>query len=138
MVLQIAKKLAILVNKEPGMKAVMVREGDYYIGLRKRMEIARSKNADLFVSIHADAFKNSKVKGASVFTLSNHGASSEAARWLAKHENSADLVGGVKLADKEDVVANVLMDLSQKATKDASRNVASKVLKQFKKYRSFT
>jgi N-acetylmuramoyl-L-alanine amidase len=131
-VLQIAKKLAILVNKEPGMKAVMVREGDYYIGLRKRMEIARSKNADLFVSIHADAFKNSKVKGASVFTLSNHGASSEAARWLAKHENSADLVGGVKLADKEDVVANVLMDLSQKATKDASRNVASKVLKQFK------
>jgi len=131
-VFAIAKKLATLINKKPGMKAVMVRKGDYYIKLRKRMEIARAANADLFVSIHADAFKNSKVKGASVFTLSNRGASSEAARWLAKNENAADLVGGVTLTDKDDVLATVLMDLSQTATKEASRNVAGKILKNFK------
>ncbi|NOR70519.1 MAG: AMIN domain-containing protein [Methylomarinum sp.] len=131
-VFDIAKKLAVLINKKSGMKAVMVRKGDYYIKLRKRMEIARAAKADLFVSIHADAFKNSKVKGASVFTLSNRGASSEAARWLAKHENSADLVGGVKLADKEDMLASVLMDLSQTATKEVSRDVAGDILKNFK------
>lgn len=131
-VLDISKKVAALINKKPGMKAVMVRKGDYYIKLRKRMQIARAHKADLFVSIHADAFKNSKVRGASVFTLSNRGASSEAARWLAKHENSADLVGGVKLADKEDMLASVLMDLSQTATKEASRDVAGKILRNFK------
>ncbi|MFK5949677.1 MAG: N-acetylmuramoyl-L-alanine amidase [Methylococcales bacterium] len=131
-VFSIAKKLAVLINKKPGMKAVMVRKGDYYIKLRKRMQIARAAKADLFVSIHADAFKNSKVKGASVFTLSNRGASSEAARWLAKHENSADLVGGVSLTDKDDILATVLMDLSQTATKEASRKVAGKVLRNFK------
>ncbi len=131
-VFDISKKLARLINKKPGMKAVMVRKGDYYIKLRKRMEIARAAKADLFVSIHADAFKNSKVKGASVFTVSKRGASSEAARWLADHENSADLVGGVKLADKEDILATVLMDLSQTATKEASRNVAGKILKNFR------
>ncbi|HIF54942.1 MAG TPA: LysM peptidoglycan-binding domain-containing protein, partial [Methylococcaceae bacterium] len=132
-VFDIAKKLAALINKKSGMKAVMVRKGDYYIKLRKRMEIARAAKADLFVSIHADAFKNAKVKGASVFTVSNRGASSEAARWLADHENSADLVGGVKLADKEDMLATVLMDLSQTATKEASRNIAGKILKNFKR-----
>ncbi len=131
-VLAISKKIAALINKKQGMKAVLVRKGDYYIKLRKRMQIARAHKADLFVSIHADAFKNSKVKGASVFTLSNSGASSEAARWLAKHENSADLVGGVKLADKEDMLASVLMDLSQTATKEASRDVAAKILRNFK------
>ena len=131
-VLDISKKVAALINKKPGMKAVLVRKGDYYIKLRKRMQIARAHKADLFVSIHADAFKNSKVKGASVFTLSNRGASSEAARWLAKHENSADLVGGVKLADKEDMLASVLMDLSQTATKEASRDVAGKILRNFR------
>jgi N-acetylmuramoyl-L-alanine amidase len=131
-VFEIAKKLAAQINKKPGMKAVMVRKGDYYINLRKRMEIARAAKADLFVSVHADAFKNSRVKGASVFTLSNHGASSEASRWLAQHENAADLVGGVKLADKEDMLATVLMDLSQTATKEASINVADKVLNNFK------
>jgi len=130
-VFAIAKKLAVLINKKKGLKAVLVRKGDYYIKLRKRMQIAREAKADLFVSIHADAFKNSKVKGASVFTLSNRGASSEAARWLAKHENAADLVGGVTLMDKDDVLANVLMDLSQTATKEASRNVAGKILKNF-------
>ncbi len=130
-VLDIAKQVAALIDKQPGMKAVLVRKGDYYIKLRRRMEIAREAKADLFVSIHADAFKNSSVKGASVFTLSNRGASSEAARWLASHENAADLVGGVSLSDKEDMLASVLIDLSQTATKEASLKVASEVLKNF-------
>lgn len=126
----IAKKLAALVNKEPGMKAVMVRKGDYYVGLRDRMQIARSAKADLFISIHADAYQNADVKGASVYTLSTRGASSEAARWLADSENASDLVG-VSLNDKEDVLASVLLDLSQTATQEASVNVASQVLKSF-------
>jgi len=129
--LAIAKKLADLINKQPGMKAVLVRKGDYFVDLRKRMQIARAAKADLFISIHADAFQNSTVKGASVFTLSNKGATSEAARWLANSENAADLVGGVSLNDKEDVLASVLLDLSQTATQDASVNVARKVLKNF-------
>ena len=129
--LAIARKLAELINQQPGMKAVLVRKGDYFVDLRKRVQIARTAKADLFISIHADAFQNATVKGASVFTLSNKGATSEAARWLAKSENSSDLVGGVSLNDKEDVLASVLLDLSQTATQDASVNVASKVLKNF-------
>ena len=129
--LAIAKKLADFINKQPGMKAVLVRKGDYFVDLRKRMQIARAAKADLFISIHADAFQNSTVKGASVFTLSNKGATSEAARWLADSENASDLVGGVSLNDKEDVLASVLLDLSQTATQDASVNVARKVLKNF-------
>jgi len=127
----IAKKLAALVNSQPGMKAVMVRNGDYYVDLRKRMKIARAAKADLFISIHADAFQNSTVKGASVFTLSSKGATSEAARWLANSENASDLVGGVSLDDKDDVLASVLLDLSQTATQEASVNVAGKVLRNF-------
>lgn len=129
--LAIAKRLADLINNQPGMKAVLVRKGDYYVDLRKRMQIARAAKADLFISIHADAFQNSTVKGASVFTLSNKGATSEAARWLADSENASDLVGGVSLNDKEDVLASVLLDLSQTATQDASVNVARKVLRNF-------
>jgi N-acetylmuramoyl-L-alanine amidase len=131
--LAIAKKLAALVNQQPGMKAVLVRKGDYYVDLRKRMQIARAAKADLFISIHADAFQDETVKGASVFTLSNKGATSEAARWLADSENASDLVGGVSLNDKEDVLASVLLDLSQTATQDASVNVATKVLKNFER-----
>ena len=108
----------------------MVRKGDYYVGLRDRMQIARKAKADLFVSIHADAFKDTDVKGASVYTLSTSGASSEAARWLADSENASDLVG-VSLSDKEDVLASVLLDLSQTATQEASVNVANHVLKSF-------
>lgn len=132
-VLAIAKKLNKMVNNYPGMRAVMVRKGDYYVGLRKRMTIARNARADFFVSIHADAFKKRRVKGASVFTLSRKGASSEAARWLADHENSADLVGGVSLDDKEDVLASVLLDLSQTSANAASQDVAKRVLKNFSK-----
>jgi N-acetylmuramoyl-L-alanine amidase len=126
----IAKKLEALINGQPGMKAVMVRKGDYYVGLRDRMQIARVAKADLFVSIHADAFQDATVKGASVYTLSTRGASSEAARWLADSENASDLVG-VSLSDKEDVLASVLLDLSQTATQEASVNVANQVLKSF-------
>ncbi|GFO72464.1 N-acetylmuramoyl-L-alanine amidase [Bathymodiolus japonicus methanotrophic gill symbiont] len=128
-VFQIATKLAALINNQPGMKAIMVRKGDYYVSLRERMKIARKANADLFVSIHADAFRKSNVTGASVFTLSRRGASSEAARWLAKHENAADLIGGVSLDDKDDILASVLLDLSQTASQDISQLVAQEVLK---------
>ncbi len=126
----IARKLAALVNSQPGMKAVMVRKGDYYIDLRRRMQIARAAKADLFISIHADAFEDASVRGASVYTLSTRGASSEAAHWLAKSENASE-VGGVTLSDKEDVLASVLLDLSQTATQQASQEVANSVLKHF-------
>jgi N-acetylmuramoyl-L-alanine amidase len=123
-VLQIAKKLKELVDAEPGMKGVLVRTGDYYIPLRKRMQIARKHRADFFVSIHADAFRDKRARGSSVFVLSNKGASSEAARWLANSENQADLVGGVSLDDKDNVLASVLLDLSQAATMQVSHEVA--------------
>jgi N-acetylmuramoyl-L-alanine amidase len=127
-VFQIAQKLTNIINKTPNMQAFMVRKGDYYISLKERSKIARRKNADLFISIHADAFSSPKVSGASVFTLSNHGASSEAARWLANNENSADLMGGVKLNDKDDILASVLFNLSQSASQNISHIVAKEVL----------
>lgn len=130
-VFAIARKLESLINAQKGMKAVMVRTGDYYVDLRKRMDIARSADADLFISIHADAFTKTDVKGASVFTLSHRGASSEAARWLADSENAAGLVGGVRLDDKEEDVASILLDLSQMHTQEASNKVAKHVLKNF-------
>ncbi len=132
-VFQIAQKLARLVNKQPGMKAVLVRKGDYYISLRERMNIARKANADLFISIHADAFKKPNASGASVFTLSRRGATSEAARWLAHNENAVDLVGGVSLDDKDDLLASVLLDLSQTASQDISQVIAKEVLSNFSK-----
>ena len=132
-VLAIARKLRDMVNKKPGMKAVMIRNGDYYISLRGRTRKARKLNADIFISIHADAFKNPKAHGASVFILSSRGASSEAAKWLAKKENEADLVGGVSLDDKDDMLAKMLLDLSQTATIEASNSVAARVLVGLKK-----
>jgi len=127
-VLSIARKLRNMINKKPGMKAVMIRNGDYYISLRGRTKKARRLNADIFISIHADAFKSPKAHGSSVFILSSRGASSEAAKWLAKKENEADLVGGVSLDDKDDMLAKMLLDLSQTATIEASNSVASRVL----------
>ena len=129
-VLAIAKELQKQLKNEPGMRPVLVRRGDYYIGLRKRMKIAREQRADLFVSIHADSFKDPRVRGSSVYVLSRNGASSEAARWLAEQENAADLVGGVSLDDKDDLLASVLLDLSQTATLSASTDVGTNVLKQ--------
>jgi N-acetylmuramoyl-L-alanine amidase len=132
-VLAIARRLAKLVEKEPGMRPVLIRDGDYYIGLRKRIEKARQHRADLFVSIHADAFRDRRVQGSSVFVISRRGASSEMARWLAARENAADLVGGVSLDDKDDLLAEVLLDLAQSATQEASDAVANEVLAEMKR-----
>jgi len=131
--LQIARKLKRLIDAQPGMRAELTRTGDYYVGLRKRMQLARKHRADLFVSIHADAFRDKRVKGSSVFVLSRRGATSEAARWLAEKENSADLVGGVSLDDKDDVLASVLLDLSQSATQEASLSAAQRIYTNLRK-----
>jgi N-acetylmuramoyl-L-alanine amidase len=127
-VLSISQKFAALLEAEPGLKPVMIRTGDYYISLRGRIRKARAEKADLFVSIHADAAKNRRARGASVFVLSQRGASSEAARWLAATQNNADLIGGVSLEDKDDLLASVLLDLSQNASIAASTEVGSSVL----------
>ncbi len=131
--LQIAKKLAKLIDKESGMKSVLIRTGDYYVPLNDRYRKAREKQADLFVSIHADAFHDPKVHGMGVYILSKRGASSEAAKWLAQSENSSDLVGGVVLEDKDNILAKVLLDLSQNAAIEASLKSAEMVLKSLKK-----
>ncbi len=131
-VLAVAKQLADVIRKEPGMRPVLIRSGDYYVSLRRRMEIARKQNADLFLSLHADAFRDSRVRGSSVYVLSRNGASSEAARWLARSENKADLVGGVSLDDKDDDLAAVLLDLSQNATLRHSYDAAGSVLHQLR------
>ncbi|MEW8383193.1 MAG: N-acetylmuramoyl-L-alanine amidase, partial [Candidatus Thiodiazotropha taylori] len=131
-VLAIGRKLVKMLNQQKGMRAVLIRDGDYYLGLRKRIAKARAHQADLFVSIHADAFRDPKVRGSSVYTLSRSGASNEAARWLAERENSADLVGGVSLEDKDDMLASVLLDLSQIGTLQASSEAASRVLTELK------
>jgi len=132
-VLAIARRLEKLIRAEPGMRPVMVRRGDYYVSLRKRMQLAREQRADLFVSIHADAFRDGRARGASVWVLSQKGATSEAGRWLAASENNADLIGGVSLDDKDDLLASVLLDLSQNATIAASLDVGGRVLKELRK-----
>lgn len=132
-VLDISRKLARLIDKEPGMRAVLVRDGDYFIRLRDRMNKARDQRADLFVSIHADAFHDKRAHGSSVYVLSERGASSEMARILADQENASDLVGGVSLNDKDDLLKTVLLDLSQAASIEASTSVGSNVLGELKK-----
>jgi len=132
-VYKISQQLAAMIDAEPGYKAHMVREGDYYIPLKSRRNKAREVRADLFISIHADAFKNPKAKGASVFALSRSGATSETARFLASKENEADLIGGVSgvsLDDKDEMLAGVLVDLSMTATLASSLNVGERVLQQ--------
>ncbi len=131
-VLAIARRLADKIDREPGMRAILIRDGDYYIALRDRYEKARKARADLFVSVHADAFKDSRVSGSSVFVLSRRGASSEYARLLADSENRSDLVGGVRLNEKDDMLASVLLDLSQSATMGASNEVAEQILSSLK------
>ncbi len=126
-VLNIAKELAKKINAKPGMKALIIRTGDYYIKHRKRFEKARQHNADLFVSIHADAFHSRKVNGASVYILSQRGASSEAAKWLAESENKSDQIGGVVIEDKQDMLSKVLYDLSQNAALEESHKAAKAV-----------
>ncbi|MBI1196061.1 MAG: AMIN domain-containing protein, partial [Gammaproteobacteria bacterium] len=127
-VLAVARRLASLIAKEPGMRPVLTRDGDYFITLRKRTAIARAAKADLFISLHADSFHNTRARGTSIYVLSEHGASDEASRWLAQKENEADLVGGVSLDDKDDLLASVLLDMSQSATNVSSFAAANDVL----------
>ena len=131
-VLAIARRLARLIDDEAGMRSVLIRDGDYFVSLRDRVRKARRHQTDLFVSIHADGFPDSRARGASVYTLSRRGATSEHARRLAAKENQSDLIGGVSLADKDDLLASVLLDLSMTATIEASTDVASRVLSQMK------
>lgn len=126
--LAISKQLAARINAEKGMKAVLIRDGDYYVDHRRRMAIAHQHEADLFVSIHADAVDDRRANGATVYALSLKGASDEEARLLAERENAAVRVGGVSLADKDQVIAEVLLDLSQNAALSASLDVGSKVI----------
>jgi N-acetylmuramoyl-L-alanine amidase len=126
--LAIARALAARINARPGMHAVLTRDSDRLIDLRERMERARAANADLFVSIHADAVRNRAITGASVYTLSDHGASSEAALWLANRENTAVMKGGVSLASVNANLASVLVDAAQSQNMGASVEAADEVL----------
>ena len=130
--LQIAKNLKKLIDKEPYMKAVLIRSGDYYIPLGKRVSMARKIKADIFISIHADAFKKRAVRGSSVFALSERGATSAFAKFLANNENEADLIGGVSIDDKEPILARTLLDLSQATTINDSLKLGNHVLKEIK------
>ena len=129
-VLSIAKRLKRLVDKEKGMHAVLIRHNDAFVPLRRRVERASKIDADVFISIHADAAVNRRARGSSVYVLSQHGATSEAARILAKRENEVDKIGGVSLEDKDAVLKSVLVDLSQTATIDASIDLAEDILKE--------
>ena len=131
-VFAIAKKLAALIRKEKGMRPLMIRDGDYYLSLRQRTRKARDNRADMFISIHADAFRDKRVYGTSVYILSENGATSEAARWLAEKENASDLIGGVSLDDKDNMLARVLLDLSQTATKQASYEAGRELLHELR------
>ncbi len=130
LVLAIARRLERLVAAEPGMRPVMIRDGDYFISLRNRTVRAREAKADIFVSIHADAFHDRRVRGSSLYVLSQGGASSEAARWLAERANASDLIGGVSLDNKDNVLASVLLDLSQSASIEQSFEAGESILRQ--------
>lgn len=131
-VLAIARHLEKLVRAEPGMRPVMVRDGDYFVPLRDRVSRARDSKADILVSIHADAVNDRSARGSSVYVLSSRGASSEAARWLAEKENASDLIGGVSLDHKDGVLKSVLLDLSQTASIEASLTAGEQVLAHLK------
>lgn len=126
--LAIARRLKERIDLEPGMRAVLTRDGDYFIGLAQRVQKARRVQADLFVSVHADAFVQPHARGSSVFALSERGATSAAARWLAKRENESDLIGGVNLDVKDPVLARTLLDLSQTAAINDSLKLGRAVL----------
>jgi N-acetylmuramoyl-L-alanine amidase len=126
--LAIARKLKSLLDGEPDMRAVLTRDDDYFVPLGDRVQRARRVRADLFISIHADAFTTPTARGSSVFALSEHGATSAAARLLAQHENNADLIGGVNLAARESIVARTMLDMSQAAQINDSLRVGRSVL----------
>ena len=127
-VLGIGWELKRLIDAQPGMRAVLTRTDDRFLKLRERIDLAHRYEADLFISLHANAYHSPKVRGSSVYAVSEKGASSEAARLLAAKENAADLVGGIALEDKDDLLASVLLDLSQNATLESSLNAAGHVL----------
>jgi N-acetylmuramoyl-L-alanine amidase len=129
-VLQIARRLEAQLAKIPGFKPVLIRTGDYYVSLKNRRDQARSLQADLFISIHADAFREPSARGASIYTLSTRGATSTTAQYLADTENEADRVGGVQLAEMDPMLAGVLADLSMTGTLDTSLNVGRLILQQ--------
>ena len=128
--LAIARRLKARIDEEPNMRAVLIRDGDYFIPLGMRVQKARRVHADLFVSVHADAFIKPHARGSSVFALSERGATSAAARWLAKRENEADLIGGVNLDVKDPYLKQTLLDLSQTATISDSLKLAKAVLSE--------
>ena len=128
--LAIARKLATEVNAQPGMRAVLVRNGDYFVSHRKRMEIAHEAHADFFISIHADSYRSADAKGATIYVLNEKGASDEAALLLAQRENASDLIGGVSLADKDQLLARVLLDLSQSAALSASTAAGQRLIRR--------
>lgn len=126
--LSVARRLKAQIDRQPNMRAYLVRDGDFFIPLHERVNKARRAQADLFVSIHADAFVRPEARGSSVFALSEKGATSAAARWLAKRENEADLIGGVNMDVKDIYLKQTLLDLSQTATISDSLKVARAVL----------
>ena len=126
--LSVARRLKQKIDATPNMRSVLTRDGDYFVPLHQRVQKARRVQADLFVSVHADAFIKTTARGSSVFVLSETGASSSAARWLANKENSADLVGGVNLGAKDPYLARTLLDLSQTATINDSLKLGNHVL----------
>lgn len=131
-VLAISKALKEELEKESSFKAMLTRDSDYFIPLRQRLNIARQDKGDMFVAIHADAFINPYASGSSIFALSAHGASSEAARWLAEKENYSEL-GGISLSDKSNILRSVLIDLSQTATISSSIQLGNSILRQLGK-----
>jgi N-acetylmuramoyl-L-alanine amidase len=132
-VLRLGRELAGMIDAEPGMRAFLTRNGDNFVHLRERMERSRGARADLFISLHADAFRDHRVRGATVYALSSKGATDEAARRLAERENAADLIGGVRLDDKDETLASVLLDLSQNASLSASIDVGDDILHEIGK-----
>jgi N-acetylmuramoyl-L-alanine amidase len=128
--LALAKKLKLKIDAQENMRGVLIRDGDYFVPLGQRVIKARALKADLFVSIHADAFIKPDARGSSVFALSENGATSAAARWLAKKENEADLIGGINIDVKDPFLKRTLIDLSQTATINDSLKLGHAVLKQ--------
>ena len=133
-VLAIARRLQAQINQQPGFRAVLTRKGDYYIGLRERLTLARQYQGDMFIAIHADAHEHLDACGVGVYALSQRGATSEAARWLAQRENSSEFVGGLDLTTKDHVLKSVLIDLSQTQSITASLNMGSVLLENLGKF----
>jgi N-acetylmuramoyl-L-alanine amidase len=129
-VLGIARRLAQEIDAQPGMRSVLVRSGDYFVPHRQRMEIAHNAQADFFMSIHADSYHDSSAAGATVYVLSEKGASDEASLRLAQRENASDLIGGVSLADTDQMLARVLLDLSQNAALSASTAAGQRLIRR--------